>query len=199
MRVVPGRWFQMCHEAWGIWQDTGERCFHGSRRRQEVLIFAEIAYDINHGDLAYTPALMASSAERFRRVVALPYTDEGLFGAFEGGQGVGDGGGDGEGPQRRLAETEVGYLMCQQAHCHANGKKKKKRIQVFRAENQEEEEEEERWRWWVSTCFSDTFRLVGGFVFIRGRYIERRKTLVSKLLTLSGVRCKVPNVVGSIV
>ena len=115
----------MSHEARNLRQEIRDRCGEGSRRGQKVLIPAEIAHHINHAHLADAPAVeLPGGGGGSRRLVvvvvaAIPYAEEGVVGGLEGSQGVGDGGGDGKGPQRRLAKAEVGYLMCQQAHCHA--------------------------------------------------------------------------------
>jgi hypothetical protein len=117
----------MNHESWNLWQDRRDRCLESSRRRQQVLILAKIAYHVHHAQLANATALVANAAgavvvtkSSLGGVVdAVPYADEVFVGVFQGGQGVSDGGGDGQGPQGWLAETEVGYHMRQQAHCHA--------------------------------------------------------------------------------
>jgi hypothetical protein len=116
----------MHHESWNLWQDDRNRCLESSRWRQQILIFAKIAYHIHHAQLANTTALVAAGAAAVvtkpslgRVVDAVPYADEVIVGVFQGGQGVGDGGGDGQGPQGWFAETEVGHHVRQQAHCHA--------------------------------------------------------------------------------
>lgn len=88
--------------------------------------------DIDHTEPSDAAALdsgggIASGAA----AMAVPNADERFVGGAEGGDGFGDGGGARERPQRRLGETEVGYGMCQQAHCHA--------IQSVRNESKQEE------------------------------------------------------------
>lgn len=126
----------MHDEAWNFRQEIRERSFKSSRRREQILMVAEKADDINHADFANAPALTATTVDsdgagsRFgRRVVAIPYADGCVVGVFESGQGVGDGGRDGERPQCGFGETEVGYLMSQQAHFHAKLKKAVQRKQ----------------------------------------------------------------------
>lgn len=121
----------MSHEGWNLGQEIRDGCVQGSRRGQKVAIPAEKAYHINHAHLANAPAVPLTGGGGFRRVavvVAIPYAEKRVVGGLESGQGVGDGGGDREGRQRRLGEAEVGYVMCQQAHCHAKEEKRKERL-----------------------------------------------------------------------
>nr|GMC72539.1 hypothetical protein Iba_chr03bCG12470 [Ipomoea batatas] len=60
-------------------------------------------------------------------VIAVPHAYGDAFRGSENRQGVADGGGDGEGPQRRLAQAELGNFMNQQQICHARIREREKK------------------------------------------------------------------------
>ena len=75
-------------------------------------------------------------------MVAAPHADVALAGGFQLRHGVADGGGGcGERAQRRFAETEVSYLVREQANCHTKyefpvwGARNSEKVWRERAEN----------------------------------------------------------------
>lgn len=75
----------MHDEARNLRQEIRDRCLESSRRRQQILVLAEKAYDIHHANLPNTPALITTTVVNgsFRIVVAIPYTDGGFVGVLE--------------------------------------------------------------------------------------------------------------------
>lgn len=104
----------MNNEARNLRQNGRDRCLESRRRRQKILFSAQITDNIDHTQFSDTSAAVDLVGEGGGGVGgAVPDADEVVVGGFQGGQGVGDGGGNRERLQRRLAEAEVRYLMCQ--------------------------------------------------------------------------------------
>lgn len=94
------------------WQQNSDRRIKCRRRRLEVIFFTEVADDVHHADFSDAAAVIDEWLGGLV-VVAGPNADVGIVGGLECGEGVADSGGDSEWFQRRLAETEVSYLMRQ--------------------------------------------------------------------------------------
>jgi len=114
-RGAPRRRLKMNNERAILRENHRNGLVKSRRRRQEIVLFAKVADNINHAHFPYTSALFLLLLV----LTAEPHADETLVGVFQHGQGVGDGGGGGQRPQRRLPKAEVRYIARQKAHCHA--------------------------------------------------------------------------------
>nr|GME02722.1 hypothetical protein Iba_scaffold150CG0580 [Ipomoea batatas]GME20894.1 hypothetical protein Iba_scaffold26362CG0030 [Ipomoea batatas] len=100
---------------------NSERSFESGRGRRKILFPAKITNHIHHADFPNAQAIIIAieAAVPGFGVIAVPHAYGDAFRGSENRQGVADGGGDGEGPQRRLAQAELGNFMSQQQICHA--------------------------------------------------------------------------------
>lgn len=150
--ILPRRGFHVPDPTRDFRNQYRNRGLERRRRSQQILFSTEMANDVNHRNLPDASAVIDGVVFVWRGVVTVPYADAAVVGVSDGGDGVGEGGGDGEGPQRRLAETEVGYLVRKQANCHTKretlfenrGRPKKvlERERVWRSELEWERERE---------------------------------------------------------
>ena len=143
-------------------QKNRNRGIHRRRRWRQVLVSAQIANHVHHTNFPHAATLSAVVYPRQRRVVAAPKADVALARWFQLQHGVAHGGRCGrEGPQRRFAETEVSYLVREQANCHT-----KCEFSVWGARKSERKSGEREQKMWIRKW---TKRKLGW-----GAYIYRR-------------------------